>query len=152
MIEIEEIVNYASSIAGGCESVKPGSPVRFTDASTLNDRIWQGDLGITIKSSIPSGYDQISIADFKNSNGNQLVHGSNKGSKHCIDSFDGVKMFVPKNWNEESLLGPFMILEKERTITHPTHGDVTIPKNFCIQITYQREYDNEQKQERRARD
>ena len=152
MIEIKEIVDYASSVADGSENVKPGTPVRFTEASTINDRIWQGDLAITIKSVKPKSYQFIDSNEFINLNGYQMVHGSNQGSKHCIDSFDGVKMYIPNEWNEESLQGPFLILTKERTITHPKHGDVTIPANFCVQITYQREYDEEQKRERRARD
>lgn len=152
MIEIKEIVDYASKIADGSESVKPGTAVRFTEASTVNDRIWQGDLAITIKSVVPKSYRLISSNEFIKLNNNQMVHGSNQGSKHCIDSFDGVEMYIPNEWNEESLQGPFLILTKERTITHPKHGDVTIPANFCVQITYQREYDEEQKRERRARD
>jgi len=149
---IAEITKFANRIASGEEDVKPGTPTRFTEASTVNDRIWQGDLAITIKSVVPKSYRLISSNEFIKLNNNQMVHGSNQGSKHCIDSFDGVEMYIPNSWNEESLQGPFLILTKERTITHPKHGDVTIPANFCVQITYQREYDEEQKRERRARD
>jgi hypothetical protein len=97
---------------------------------------------------VPSNY-----VEYKNIPKNlQLVHGSNVGSMHCLDSMDGVKMYAPNDWNEESLQGPYLILSKERTITHPKHGDVTIPAGFSVQCTYQREYDKEQQRERRTRD
>ena len=152
MEAIKEIVDHARSFADKSEDIKHGVPVRFTEASTQNDRIWQGDLAITIKDSVPSGYEPISIEDFNKINGNQLVHGSNIGSRHCIDDFNGVSVHIPKGWDAESLLGQFMELTKERTVTHPKHGNVTIPSGFCVQITYQREYDEEQKRERRVKD
>lgn len=149
---IKEITDYATSVANGSENVKPGTPTRFTEACTSGDRIWQGDLGLTISTSVPKGYVRITAAEFMKGNRMQLVHGTNKGSMHCIDSFDGVEIHVPQDWSAESLVGPFLVLSKERTVTHPTHGDVTIPSGFSVSCTYQREYDAEQKRERRARD
>ena len=147
MQELLEIQKFVESIARGDEEVKPGMPLRFTEASTVNDRIWQGDLAITIaEDSVPEGY-------VKQENVNlQLVPGNNIGSKHCLDSADGVECWLPENFDETSLNGPFLRLSCERTVTHPVHGDVTIPSNFCVNISYQREYDLEQARERRARD
>lgn len=149
---IKEITDYATNIANGSEEVKAGTPTRFTEASTKGDRIWQGDLGLTILESVPKGYVKVSAGEFIKKNNLQLVHGTNVGSMHCIDSLSGVEIYIPNNWNSEDLAGPFLILSKERTITHPKHGDVTIPSGFSVGCNYQREYDVEQKRERRARD
>ncbi|MCP4124603.1 MAG: hypothetical protein GY751_22905 [Bacteroidetes bacterium] len=150
---IGEITQFAERIANGEETVTPGTPTRFTEASTIGDRIWQGDLALTIMpKTSPKNYKKISQKDFLKINNLQLVHGSNKGSKHCIDSLEGVEINIPEDWNAESLDGPFLTLTKERTVTHPVHGDVTIPAGFSVACTYQREYDTEQRRERRARD
>lgn len=142
-----EIMNHATKIANGeHETVRPGMPLRFTEACSTNDRIWQGDLALTIVDAVPDGY----IAAKKPSL--QLVLGNNSGAKHCLDSLDGVAMYTPKDWNEESLNGPCLVLSQERTVLHPVHGSVTIPAGFMVQCTYQREYDKELERERRARD
>jgi hypothetical protein len=49
--------------------------------------------------------------------------------------------------------GPYLELKNGATITHPVHGDVTIPECFnYIQVVYQREWDQPKLRERRARD
>lgn len=144
---IEEMQQFVQKIVNNeHETVRPGQPVRFTEACTSGDRIWQGDLALTIVNKIPSNY------RLQKNPSNQLVVGNTEGAKHCLDSLDGVKLYLPKNWNEESLQGPTLVLSKERTILHPTHGHVTIPAGFIVHCTYQREYDKEQERERRARD
>lgn len=154
MSVIKEIENFVKSVAHGSEFVSHGVPIRFTEASTSGDRIWQGDLALTIRSKVPKDYVEARSGEEGRSLSSslQLVHGSNVGSMHCLDSLDGVKLFFPKRWDEESLRGPFFILSKERTVTHPKHGNVTIPAGFSVQCSYQREYDAEQKRERRAKD
>lgn len=144
---VERIVGFAKSIAANeCETVKPGQPVRFTEASTVNDRIWQGDLSLTItEDKVPDGYKPVQTMV-------QLVPGNTVGSKHCLDGTSGVEMFLPEVWNEESLNGPWMRLTEERTVLHPIHGSVTIPAGFCVAADYQREYDLELQRERRAAD
>lgn len=144
---IEEMQEFVKKIANNeHETVKPGQPVRFTEACTEGDRIWQGDLALTIIKKIPNDY---KLADNPS---NQLVVGNTEGARHCLDSLDGVALYLPNNWNEESLQGPVLVLNQERTVLHPTHGNVTIPTGFTVHCTYQREWDKEQERERRARD
>ncbi len=144
---MQEIMDYAAKISRNeLENVRPGMPLRFTEACSVNDRIWQGDLAITIANEVPSNYKKVQNVT------KQLVPGTTMGSQHCLDSLDGVTMYLPQTWNEESLDGPYLVLSKERTITHPVHGDVTIPAGFEVQITYQREYNKELEKEMRARD
>ena len=145
---IDQIQQHAQRIAEGLERVSPGMPLAFTEACTPGDCIWQGDLALIISSSHkpPKGYmkaDKPSV---------QLVPGNTVGAKHCLDSLDGVEMFIPKDWNEESLQGPFLQITQERKVLHPTHGSVTIPAGFNVECGYQREWDKIQAAERRARD
>jgi len=145
---IEKIEQHCQRIADGSEKVYPGMPLRFTEACVPGDCIWQGDLGLVIADGKkpPSGYVK------PNQETVRLVPGNTVGSKHCLDTLDGVEMYVPKEWNEETFDGPFLILSKEVNILHPTHGTVTIPAGFSVQCYYQREYDKILEQERRARD
>jgi hypothetical protein len=144
---VDEIVDFAKRIANGEEDVLPGQPLNFTEASTINDRIWQGDMAITITNSEPPK-DFVEKKDVLV----QLVPGNTTGAKHCLQSKIGVEQWVPQNWTELGLIGPWMRFSEPNTILHPVHGSVSVPAGFCVQITYQREYDEIQKAERRAAD
>jgi hypothetical protein len=65
-----------------------------------------------------------------------------------------VTLFYPPNWPaaDESLAGPAFVLSKQRTVTHPVHGEVTIPAGFTVLCRFQREWDAEQRRERRNAD
>lgn len=145
---IDQIQGHAQRIASGLERVSPGMPLAFTEACIAGDCIWQGDLGLVISSSYnpPQGYKKAEKPTV------QLVPGNTVGAKHCLDSLDGVEIYIPKVWNEESLQGPFLRLTQERQVLHPTHGCVTIPAGFNVECVYQREWDKMQAAERRARD
>jgi hypothetical protein len=144
---MEEILDYVGKIKSGeLEQVRPGMALRFTEACQDGDRIWQGDLALTICGSKPNGY-ELAQNPIK-----QLVPGTTQGSKHCVDNLENVEIYLPKNWNEESLEGPWLMTKQETTILHPVHGPVTIPAGMGVNCTYQREWDREQQRERRARD
>lgn len=129
-------------------AVRPGTPARFTEACTINDGIPQGDLNIKIVATVPNGYTKAKTPTA------QLVPGNTQGSKHCLDSLDGVTIYLPKTWGQDpdSLDGPCLVLTEERTILHPTHGAVTIPAGFTVLCRYQREWAKEEAKQRRARD
>ena len=143
---IKEIIQHADNIKNNKEKVYPGMPLRFSEACTENDRIWQGDLALTITNKIPKGYTE--KKDFNL----QLVPGNTIGAKHCLDSKEGVKAYFPPEWDEDSLDGPILVLTEERQVLHPVHGNVTIPAGFTVNCTYQREFDAELRRERRAMD
>jgi len=130
-------------------SVSPGQPASFTEACTVNDCIAQGDLNLVIMDSIPDDYNKVETLQ---DNHRQLVPGNNQGSKHCLAHLDGVELYYPKVWNEDSLVGPIMVLMQSNTVEHPTHGNVFIPAGFTVGTFYQREWDRELEKERRARD
>lgn len=147
---IDRIENHAKTISNfEHEKIKPGMEVSFTDACTLGDTIRQGDLYLIVADKIPQEYNKVEkLGEIDK----QLVPGNTQGAKHCLDSLDGVTLYKPKIWNEESLDGPCLVLEKERKVLHPIHGSVVIPAGFTIQCVYQREYDKELEKERRTRD
>lgn len=146
---IEKLQRHAKRIASGQETVKPGMPARFTEACVPGDCIWQGDLGLEIVTAVPAGLAKL---DTPKDVDRQLVPGNTTGAKHCLDSLDGVTLYRPENWSEESLDGPCLVLAEERTVTHPVHGAVTIPAGFIVQCHYQREFDAEQRRAVRSRD
>lgn len=146
---IEKITRQQKRIADGKSRIRPGQPVRFPDAASVNDAIRQGDLYLIVADAVPSGYVRI---EKRSDLDKQLVPGNTQGAKHCLDSLVGVELWRPKQWTEDSLEGPFLRLSQERTVLHPVHGAVTIPAGFAIQCMYQREFDREQQRERRARD
>ena len=122
---IEEMQRFVQKIANNeHETVKPGQSVRFTEACTDGDRIWQGDLALTIRTSVPKQY---KLAEKPSV---QLVVGNTEGSKHCLDSLDNVEIYLPPIWDEWSLKGPVLVIKKETTVLHPTHGNVTIPGGY----------------------
>jgi hypothetical protein len=144
---IDKIQKNTKRIAEGKDpKVKPGQPERFSTAAVVGDAIRQGDLYIVIADAIPKGYTKAAKPS------KQLVPGNTAGAKHCLDSLAGVEIYLPKEWTEETLDGPFVRLSQERTILHPVHGSVTVPAGMAFQCHYQREWDREQQAERRARD
>lgn len=150
MTEIEKIQKQARQIANGKHpTIRPGQPIRFPEAASELDTIRQGDLYLTVCERVPSGYVRI---DKPKDSDRQLVPGNTQGAKHCLDSLEGVELYRPKEWTEETLEGPYMRLAKERTVLHPTHGSVTLVASMGFHCTYQREWSREQAKERRARD
>ena len=145
---IDKITRKANRIKSGKDKIEPGQPVRISEAASVTDFVRQGDLYLIVAESVPSGYTKATKPQ------KQLVPGTTQGARHCLDSLDGVTLYVPKDWSDkyEGLDGPCFVLAKERTVEHPTHGVVHIPAGFTIQCRFQREWDQEQKRERRNAD
>lgn len=142
MVELKEIQDHL-------ETVSPGQAASFTTACVQGDCIDQGDLRLVVVDEVPAGWNELFQ---QKTEIRQLVPGNTRGAKHCLDSLEGVRLFHPKEWNEESLWGPCFTVYEERVVLHPVHGAVTIPPGLTILCRYQREYDKELAKERRARD
>ena len=151
MTTIEAIEKHAASIRDGLAKIQPGEPHTISDAAATGDGFAQGDLSIILVDAIPDGYKRIQTPTDKD---RQLVPGNTEGSRHCLDSLDGVELYRHENWNQnyDGLMGPLFRLSKERTITHPKHGDITIPADRCVLTTYQPDYDAETRKTRRNAD
>lgn len=148
---VKETSQVVDAMAAHIESVNPGQDAAFTEACTPGDAIWQGDLCIQIVDSIPKGFARVKNPTDKD---RQLVPEGGEGSRHLVDSLDNVELYRDPSWGQEegSLVGPAIKCKAATTITHPRHGNVSIPAGFTVGFTYQREYDEELKRERRARD
>lgn len=147
---IEKIQKHAEKIRNGeHDKIGPGVPVTMSNALVSGEGVAQGDLNIIVADAVPRDY---VLIEKPSAQDKQLVPGKTVGAKHCLDSLSGVTLYRPQRWNDESLDGPCLVLTQERTILHPTHGSVTIPAGMTVVCHYQREYDKELQQERRARD
>lgn len=133
------------SQASHLESIEQGKPERLSEAMTEGDFFAQGDLYMRPLNELPSGYKEV--------NGPvQLVQGSTIGARHCLSTLEGVQLWHPQNWGEESLLGPVFKASCDVEVEHPTHGNVTVPAGMMIQVGYQKNLDEMEMRERRARD
>jgi hypothetical protein len=163
-MSVQELVEVVASVRkGNHESIRMGEPFRFTEACNASwdggDAVWQGDMSIKlVDRTVPDGYKPATKDQLTKmiQSGLGLVPGndSTEGSRHCLNSLDGVKVYLPSTYEDEgNLLGPILHLTNGCEIKHPTHGNVIVPDCFdAVAIGYQREYDLEQKMERRARD
>lgn len=124
------------------ESIRRGEPQRFPEAASPGDALRQGDLIVTLLDRLPSGAKEVGEPQL------QLADGSTQGSRHCLDSPDGVRMYEVAD--KGAYDGPILDLSRERTITHPEHGHMVLPPG-CYAVTYQRTVDSEQR-EARVRD
>lgn len=70
----------------------------------------------------------------------QLAPGDTQGSRHCLDSLDGITLYSRPD--ATALDGPLIVAEREFTVLHPEHGNVTLPAGQ-YSIHYQRQYAEE---------
>lgn len=140
-----------SDIQRHLETVRPGMPFRISDAADVGDGVWQGDLCLEIVAAVPDGYEHVNLPK---AGDKQLVPGQTQGSRHCLKSLKGVKIYRPANWGADldALAGPCLVLSDDATVLHPTHGAVTIPAGRTILCSYQRTWDAEQRKQRRSLD
>lgn len=147
-MNISELKSIAQSIqAGEHENIQPGEPVRISEAASIGDEGWQGDLGFVVADgSIPDG--------FLRSKQRQLVPGNTTGSRHVVADMDTCEVYFPGGFGDdyEGLVGPKLFAKADTVIPHPKHGPVTIPAGMNVQFKYQRVWDAELKRQRRSID
>lgn len=148
----DRIESHRKAIIAGDAPVHPGQP-QTTDGLSANDVVAQGDLYIRVRGSdekIPAGYEKAARR--------QLVPGNEDGAQHVLSRTDGIEAWFPPNWatNLDSLVGPIVVVgDEDRAIEHKGrrgHGTVTLCAGQSYEIGYQRVWDAEARQERRARD
>lgn len=123
------------------ECIRNDRPQRFPEAASPGDTFRQGDVYITLLDAVPS--DAVSVVG----RSMQLVQGTTTGSRHCLDSGDGVTFY--RKSQPGMLDGPILLLQKERVITHPEHGHVILPgEGRVYAITYQRNLDAVEREQR----
>lgn len=124
------------------ERIKSDATQRFPEAASPGDFHRQGDIYITLLQGVPAGATRVEKPAL------QLAPGTTQGSRHCLDTLDGVEVHRLAKPGEFD--GPVLqISGKEATITHPEHGDVVLPgEGRCYGITYQRDLDAEERERR----
>lgn len=122
------------AVQESAEAIKNNQPQRFPEAATPGDTWRQGDVYIELLSGVPGGAIVAKKPD------PQLAPGTTQGSRHVLDSLQGVTVFLLPN--ADVLTGPVLECREERTITHPEHGDVILPPGV-YGITYQRAFAEE---------
>ena len=147
---LERIQEHHDRIVSGTAKVAPGQPMSFTGAESEGDVRAQGDLNLIWRESHVPPAEYVRRAD----QNVQLVPGETVGAKHCLESLAGVQIFDPPGWGPdyEGLAGPFLVVESEARIVHPTHGAMTLLAGSAIECRYQRNLDEETQRERRALD
>jgi hypothetical protein len=121
------------------ERIKSDETQRFPEAASVGDTHRQGDVYITLLDKLPEG------AKIDRKAGLQLAPGSTQGSRHILDSREGVTIY--RLSSPGMLDGPVLRCKQERTITHPEHGDVVLPPGL-YQIGYQQNLDQLERAQR----
>ena len=146
MNAIQEVIDHAKALR---ETVSPGQPAVINEAAAAGDRVWQGDLAITVVVRRPNGFGRVENPTERDC---QLAPGTTQGSRHMLRDPSTVEFWRPENADVESLTGPYLKCLRETVIDHPVHGAVTIAAGHGVQISYQREWDAEQRRQRRNAD
>ena len=138
------------------QSVKPKDDTytaRLSEAANLGDVARQGDLYFEVTEIVAgkvrvfdrdgtgkiTGSRLLKIKLVKNPS-LQLAPGTTQGSRHCLDSLNGVKVYQLKT--PTPLDGPVLDLAEERSIPHPDHGHWILPPR-AYNVTYQRHFAGE---------
>lgn len=121
-------------ISAAAEAIKSDAPQRFPAAASPGDTWRQGDLYVEFVSKLP----QTTTAP----QNPKLAPGNTKGSRHILDSLEGVT--IRQKLHPNPLDGPILSLSTERTISHPEHGDLILPPG-TYEISYQRAFAKELK-------
>lgn len=116
------------------QSAKPlddGYVQRFSEAAAVGDVLPQGDVYFTKLDAVPSGCKLMEKPEA------QLAPGTTQGSRHILDSLEGVAMYV--KGAATPLEGPILDVTQERTVTHPEHRHLILAPGV-YGVTYQRSY------------
>ncbi len=118
-------------VANQAHEIKCDETQYFPEAANFGDTFRQGDIYIEKIESVSNQF------KLNRNHAAQLAPGTTKGSRHILDSLDGVAIYTDPEAN--ALIGPVLLTTEKRTVVHPEHGDVILPAG-CYAITYQRAY------------
>lgn len=103
--------------------------LRFSEAASPGEILSQGDVYLKKLAEIPDGCTEVKSPSL------QIAQGNTKGSRHILDSLDGVTVFQLRQANV--LQGPILEIEKNRVLTHPEHKHIELTPGI-YSVTYQR--------------
>lgn len=129
-IEVMEQIEVAARAKAKPDRVRYGS-------LAVGDKHWQGDVCLQRLGGNP--VPMLGLKPIKKPQ-LQLAPGNTQGSRHCLDSLDGILLYTKPN--PTPLDGPVIHADREFTVLHPEHGHVTLPAGDYA-VTYQRQYAEE---------
>ena len=129
-----QVMNDVQAVADVAEKIKSDERQQFPAAASVGDFVRQGDVYITLLGGIPKG------STVEKQPSRQLAPGNTQGSRHCLSSLSGVEVYRLKDATPYD--GPVLDVSKPVTITHPEHGDWSLPCGV-YGISYQRTEDSE---------
>lgn len=123
---LEEITRHAESIRND-EHQQVGE-------MSVGDAWAQGDIGIVRLDGVPEGCKKIEAPS------PQLAPGTTQGSRHCVESLDGLTLYSPADAGP--LDGPVIDAPAGMRVNHPEHGDVSF-RGGVYGVVYQRQHAKE---------
>lgn len=127
------IDNVMDQIGQAAENIKSDGE-RTIEVMDVGDEIRQGDIYITMIAGVPKGAKPVKQPQ------TQLAPGTTQGSRHCLRSLDGVRLF--EVGNAGVLDGPIIEAKEGCAIDHPEHGNRVLPPGVFA-VTFQRAYADE---------
>lgn len=106
------------------------------ETMSAGDAWAQGDVAIIALDAVPAD------AMLDESPSAQLAPGNTQGSRHLLDSLDGLRLFARTGGEATPLAGPVIEAERRFSVTHPEHGNVSLPPGV-YQVRYQRAFAEE---------
>jgi hypothetical protein len=128
-MKTQEIV---TGLIEGAKKIAKRETQCFSEAASIGDRVRQGDVFLTLLDRVPVGSKKMKSFP------SQLAPGTTQGSRHTLDSTDGVTAYLRDGATEFD--GPVLKLAEERTVCHPEHGDWVLPPGVYA-VGYQRTQD-----------
>ena len=95
----------------------------------------QGDVLLVCLKNPPKNLEQVKNPAL------QLAPGETQGSRHCLESLAGVKVWRRRN-DRNPLDGPILEAPAGVRVNHPEHGDVSLPPGW-YEVLYQRALSDE---------
>lgn len=132
-LERPDAAQVVEKVRTSADSLK-NTDIRTPGSMSPGDFGRQGDLYFTALDRVPKG------AKLDEKPSLQLAPGETQGSRHCLDSLEGVKVYRVPSAN--AIQGPVLDLTEARTVEHPEHAHVRLEPGVYA-VTHQRSYAEE---------
>ena len=128
----ERTEQIVSEVVETGKRVAKRETLAFPESAIAGEAVRQGDVYLMLLDRVPDGAKKLNQVP------RQLAPGVTQGSRHTLDSVDGVTAYELADATEFD--GPILKLAEERTVCHPEHGNWTLPPGVFA-VGYQRTQD-----------
>jgi hypothetical protein len=142
-----------AEVARAAEAIRSDAHEAIATLSP-GDVVRQGDLYITCLEGEPPGG--------RPAGTRQLAPGTTRGARHVVEgdcdvlevpdaaAITALRRVIPRA-DAGQFVGPLIRARGPVTITHPEHGDRTLPGDACYLVTYQRSWNAEERSREQMR-